>query len=75
MYEGWANYETWNVALWLGNDEGLYKLARNAGSFEAFLSQAHHYGIFENNKTPDGVSWYDSKIDHRAIDNMISAWR
>jgi len=21
---GWKNYETWNVALWLQNDEGLY---------------------------------------------------
>ena len=23
-YNGWTNYETWNVALWLGNDEGAY---------------------------------------------------
>jgi hypothetical protein len=23
-YNGWTNYETWNVALWLGNDEGSY---------------------------------------------------
>lgn len=21
-YNGWKNYETWNVALWLGNDQG-----------------------------------------------------
>jgi hypothetical protein len=23
-YNGWSNYETWNVALWLDNDEGSY---------------------------------------------------
>lgn len=21
-YNGWSNYETWNLALWLGNDQG-----------------------------------------------------
>jgi hypothetical protein len=26
-YNGWANYETWNVALWLGSDESLYRAA------------------------------------------------
>ena len=26
-YNGWKNYQTWNVALWLGNDEGLYLMA------------------------------------------------
>lgn len=24
-YEGWNNWETWNVALWLSNDQGLYE--------------------------------------------------
>jgi hypothetical protein len=23
QYNGWVNYETWNMALWLGNDQGL----------------------------------------------------
>ena len=23
-YNGWSNYETWNVKLWLDNDEGIY---------------------------------------------------
>lgn len=27
-YNGWTNYETWCVALWLGNDEGSYNYWR-----------------------------------------------
>ncbi len=32
-YNGWTNYETWNYALWLGNDQGsdeqMRELAQN----------------------------------------------
>lgn len=27
-YNGWKNYETWNVSLWLDNDEGTYNEVR-----------------------------------------------
>jgi len=27
-YNGWTNYETWNVALWMDNEEGSYKSVR-----------------------------------------------
>jgi hypothetical protein len=27
-YNGWANYPTWNVALWMDNEQGSYAYAR-----------------------------------------------
>ena len=26
-YNGWTNYETWNVGLWLNGEQGLYDLS------------------------------------------------
>jgi len=28
QYNGWTNYPTWNVHLWLSNEEGLYYQSR-----------------------------------------------
>jgi len=30
-YEGWSNRATWTVALWIDNDETLYRYAQNIG--------------------------------------------
>jgi len=34
-YNGWSNWETWNVALWLDNDYDLYKHWQSRASFAA----------------------------------------
>jgi hypothetical protein len=29
-YNGWTNYETWCVSLWMDNDEGMYNEVRDS---------------------------------------------
>ena len=73
-YNGWKNYQTWNVALWIGNDEGLYGIAKEAGNYDRFVSPMTDFGdpkpaiSFE---TPDTVAWNDSGLDTDALDEMI----
>ena len=65
-YNGWKNYETWNVALWIGNDEKLYNLAIFCKNYETFKENVH------SSETGDGVSWDDSELDTEALDEMIT---
>jgi len=52
-YQGWANWETWNVALWFGNDEGLYRAVLDyRGRFTADSAKAFVLEILPRG-TPD----------------------
>jgi hypothetical protein len=66
-YNGHKNYNYWNVSLWIGNDEGLYRLAldclRRAHTKDkaaaAFVEVMRDCGI---SKTPDGAPYSLSAV-------------
>ena len=71
-YNGHANYETWNVSLWLQNDQSLYDLACE------FAQQGQSYGDLVNclndcgiTQTPDGVSYTDTYLDGISLNEMM----
>jgi len=65
-YNGWKNYETWNVTLWISNDETLYNVALDCSSYEAFVFEMQT--TFESQSTPDGVYWDDEKLDFERLE-------
>lgn len=67
-YNGWANYETWNVALWIGNDEGLYDIAKQERNYLTLVNTLRGNDIKE---TMDGVSYSDPKLDIDELDAMM----
>ena len=54
-YNGWTNYETWNVALWITGDERFYNIAKECKSFENFVATMKDE--LEQPCTPDNVGW------------------
>ncbi len=71
-YNGHKNWDYWNVALWIGNDEGLYNLAKECKregarsrfserrpAEELFIEQLH---AIEITHTPDGAKYTKSNI-------------
>ena len=60
-YNGWENYETWNVALWINNDQDLYDFAAECGDYETLVNRLYEeYGVTE---TRDGVKFADPKVN------------
>ena len=68
---GWANYETWNAALWIENDEFLYNTAKACVEFAEGENPWVKFvrcmtdGVVGRfiGETGDGVRWDDPAID------------
>lgn len=71
-YLGWKNYETWNVALWIGNDEAINFLAQNCNDYPELTEKLA--GIGES-KTLDNVDYTYEGLDVAALNELINDLR
>ncbi len=68
-YNGWKNWATWNVALWLDNDEYLYKFRRDFAYYKDLANALEELGTLT---TPDGASYKDEDLDTYALDELLA---
>ena len=68
-YNGYANYKTWNVSLFLSSDENLYNMVKHYDSWAKVKEVLLEVGI---TKTSDSVSFDDVQIDTNEIDEMLA---
>ena len=74
-YNGWKNRQTWNVALWIQNDYGLYQSAceyvkRNQGKKALYAGFIRSNGM-QHDRTPDNIAWMGTRLDHKALNEMM----
>ena len=73
-YNGWKNRQTWNVALWINNEESLY---RAAVEFMKTYKGKKPYGTFIRKnylsgcRTPDNISYSGTRLDYKALNEMM----
>ena len=75
-YNGWANYQTWNVALWVQNDQFLYNTAlacvkykeENELPYDKFIRCMLN---IEDYTTGDNIRWDSEEINRDEINSMM----
>ncbi len=72
-YNGWKNRQTWNVSLWINNDEGLYNMLVkyvDQAKRPTYLGFIRWAGL-EGQRTPDNISFSGTRLDYRALNEMV----
>ena len=65
---GYADWTTWNCALWLNNDERLYELALQHRR-HGYAGLVEELQFFGHSKTPDGAVW--AEADHEEMNKVL----
>jgi hypothetical protein len=68
-YNGYANYATWNVSMFLTSDEGLYNLVKRFDSWQMCKNALESFGLTE---TCDNISFDDPDLDINELDEMLA---
>lgn len=74
-YEGWANYDTWNVSLWINNTYNFYTEAvefmkdnpDKDNPYKAFVTSC---GLSDQ-ATPDGIWYMSPKLNFDELNDMM----
>ena len=58
QYNGFDNWNTWNVVLWINNDYGLYcEFLKTVETLGKTAAGKNLYSRFKGTKTPDGARY------------------
>ena len=60
-YNGWTDWTTWNVALWIRNEESIYNIAKDCNDYIDFLFEMQAMCGFYS--TPDGADYGEANLD------------
>jgi len=74
-YNGHRSWNSWNVALWIGNDESIYRFAMeciagvNKNKLGLTFATIRFMNKFQGQKTPDGA-----KYNHLSVKLCLQAF-
>jgi hypothetical protein len=73
-YNGWKNYDTWNVQMWLSNEEPYYRAVvefmkdyKGDAPYKDFLIDS---GL-DTQSTPDGAKYMGADLDFGSLNDFM----
>lgn len=73
-HNGWTNYETWLVALWIDNEQATYLERRDRAAF-FWIEARPSPGVSKMDAAVAGLSeWLEETVKGRAPDLGASIW-